>query len=51
MLSGLARLICSPCFCKKEQILAEVGLKPPAQPDVSDDERLAESLDCRPLGQ
>ncbi|MET4118814.1 hypothetical protein ABIB85_005443 [Bradyrhizobium sp. JR1.5] len=36
---------------KKEAILAEVGLKLPVQPEVSDDERLAESLDRRPLGQ
>jgi hypothetical protein len=36
---------------KKEDILAEVGLKLPLQPDISDDERLAESLDRRPLGQ
>jgi hypothetical protein len=38
-------------LAKKETILAEVGLKPPPQPDISDDERLAESLDRRPLGQ
>jgi hypothetical protein len=38
-------------LAQKEAILAEVGLKLPAQPDVSDDERLAESLDRRPLGQ
>lgn len=29
----------------------EVGLKLPLQPDISDDERLADSLDRRPLGQ
>jgi hypothetical protein len=38
-------------LAQKEAILGEVGLKLPAQPDVSDDERLAESLDRRPLGQ
>jgi len=38
-------------LAKKETILAEVGLKLPAQPDVSDDERLVEGLDRRPLGQ
>ena len=38
-------------LAKKEAILGEVGLRVPAQPDVSDDERLAESLDRRPLGQ
>ena len=38
-------------LAKKETILGEVGLKLPSQPDVSDDERLAESLDRRPLGQ
>lgn len=38
-------------LAKKETILAEVGLKPPAQQDISDDEKLAESLDRRPLGQ
>src|SRR5262249_9070859 len=36
---------------KKEDILAEVGLKLPPQPDMSDDEKLADSLDRRPLGQ
>jgi hypothetical protein len=36
---------------RRETILGEVGLKLPTQPDVSDDERLAESLDRRPLGQ
>jgi hypothetical protein len=36
---------------KREDLLAEVGLKPPAQPNMSDDEKLAESLDRRPLGQ
>ena len=35
----------------KEAILAEVGLRPAAPPDISDDEKLAESLDRRPLGQ
>lgn len=38
-------------LAKKESILAEVGLKLPPQPDISDDEKLAESLDRRPLGQ
>ena len=38
-------------LAKKELILAEVGLKLPPQPDTSDDEKLAESLDRRPLGQ
>lgn len=38
-------------LAKKESILAEVGLKLPPQPDTSDDEKLAESLDRRPLGQ
>ena len=38
-------------LAKKETILGEVGLKLPSQPDVSDDERLAESLDRRPFGQ
>jgi hypothetical protein len=36
---------------KKDSILADVGLKLPPQPDISDDEKLAESLDRRPLGQ
>jgi hypothetical protein len=36
---------------QKESILADVGLKLPVRPDVSDDERLADSLDRRPLGQ
>jgi hypothetical protein len=34
---------------KKESLLAEVGLKLPPQPDISDDEKLADSLDRRPL--
>ena len=38
-------------LAKKDSILAEVGLKLPQQPDISDDEMLAESLDRRPLGQ
>lgn len=38
-------------LAKKEAILAEVGLKLPPQPDMSDDERLADSLDRKPLGQ
>jgi hypothetical protein len=38
-------------LAKKESILAEVGLKLPQHPDISDDEKLAESLDRRPLGQ
>jgi hypothetical protein len=38
-------------LAKKETILAEIGLKLPPQPDVSDDEKLAEGLDRRPLGQ
>jgi hypothetical protein len=38
-------------LAKKEAILAEVGLKLPPQPDISDDEKLAESLDRKPLGQ
>jgi hypothetical protein len=37
-------------LAKKEAILGEVGLKLLAQPDASDDERLAKSLDSRPLG-
>lgn len=36
---------------KKEAILADVGLKLLPHPDISDDEKLAESLDRRPLGQ
>ena len=36
---------------KKDSILADVGLRLPPQPDISDDEKLAESLDRRPLGQ
>jgi hypothetical protein len=36
---------------KKQDLLAEVGLKPPVQPDISDDEKLADSLDRKPLGQ
>lgn len=36
---------------KKDAILAEVGLKLPPQPDISDDDKLADSLDRRPLGQ
>ncbi len=36
---------------KKDAILADVGLRIPAQPDVSGDERLADSLDRKPLGQ
>ncbi|MGA9796697.1 MAG: BREX system P-loop protein BrxC [Rhizomicrobium sp.] len=36
---------------KKEQILAEVGLRVPAPPDVTDDAQLAETLDRKPLGQ
>jgi hypothetical protein len=31
--------------------LAEVGLKLPPQPDISDDDKLADSLDRKPLGQ
>jgi hypothetical protein len=38
-------------LAKKEDLLAEVGLKPPVQPDISDDGKLADSLDRRPLGQ
>jgi len=38
-------------LAKKDAILAEVGLKLPPQPDISDDERLADSLDRKPLGQ
>jgi hypothetical protein len=36
---------------KKEDLLAEVGLKLPPPPNMADDEKLAESLDRRPLGQ
>jgi len=36
---------------KKESILAEVGLKLPPVPDTSDDGKLADNLDRRPLGQ
>lgn len=38
-------------LAKKEDLLAEVGLKLPVQPDISDDEKLADSLDRKPLGQ
>jgi hypothetical protein len=38
-------------LAKKEAILAEIGLKLPPQPDMSDDEKLADSLDRKPLGQ
>ena len=38
-------------LAKKETILAEVGLKLPPQPDMSDNDKLADSLDHKPLGQ
>lgn len=38
-------------IAKKEDLLAEVGLKLPVQPDISDDGKLADSLDREPLGQ
>jgi hypothetical protein len=38
-------------LAKKEDLLTEVGLKLPPPPDILDDEKLAESLDRRPLGQ
>ncbi len=38
-------------LARKEAILAEVGLKLPPQPDISDDDKLADSLDRKPLGQ
>jgi hypothetical protein len=54
--NGLGALNANPVWAglelsKKEAILAEVGLKLPQQPDMSDDDNLAESLDRRPLGQ
>lgn len=38
-------------LAKKESILAEIGLRIPPQPNVSDDAHLADSLDHKPLGQ